>query len=135
MGRREFAKGRYLSEQGKYILEAELSIESLVFPVALQADTGFNGGIFLPKSYSERLEQNNIYGYIAPLRLADGSRILAKTYLGAIKKISEYQFNPAILISVFCYGDSTSLVGLEVLNQWISEFHGPENNLTLFFVS
>ncbi len=130
--RKEFAKGKYLSEQGMYFLEALLQVDSVQFSVRLGVDTGFNGGIFLPDDFSKKFESLGVAAYSAPLILADGNRIEAKTYSGAIKQISEYQFNPSISVPIFCYGKGSSLIGLEAINRWISEFHGPKHDLTLF---
>lgn len=134
MTKTEFAKGKYISDPKMYVLDIELSIGSLSQRVKLKADTGFNGGVFLPESFSDKFDEINITGYPAPLILADGSRVMGRLYLGIIKQIDKYRFNPAISIPIYCYGQGASLIGLDLLNDWISEFNGIESCLTLFFI-
>ena len=69
----EFAKGKYISNPKMYVLEVELSIGSLSQRIDLKADTGFNGGVFLPESFSEKFDEINIPGYPA-----DGSRVMGR---------------------------------------------------------
>lgn len=64
--------------------------------------------------------------------LADGSRVMGRLYLGSIGHIEGYKFDPAISLPIYCYGQGASLIGLEILNKWISEFNGIESQLTLF---
>ncbi len=127
----EFAKGKYISDPKMYVLDVELSIGSLIQRIKLKADTGFNGGVFLPESFSEKFDDINIPGYPAPLVLADGSRVMGRLYLGSIEQIEKYRFDPAISLPIYCYGQGASLIGLEILNKWISEFNGIESRLTL----
>ncbi|VVB97280.1 Uncharacterised protein [uncultured archaeon] len=129
-----FAKGMYISDPKMYVLDIELSIGSLSQRVKLKADTGFNGGVFLPESFSEKFDEINIPGYPAPLILADGSRVMARLYLGNIEQIDKYRFDRAISIPIYCYGQGASLIGLELLNRWISEFNGIESYLTLYLM-
>jgi len=128
----EFAKGEYISDPKMYVLDVELSIGSLSQRIKLKADTGFNGGVFLPENFSEKFDEINIPGYPAPLVLADGSRVMGRLYLGSIGQIERYRFDPAISLPIYCYGQEASLIGLEILNKWISEFNGIESQLTLF---
>lgn len=59
----EFAKGEYISDPKMYVLDVELSIGSLSQRIKLKADTGFNGGVFLPENFSEKFDESNIPGY------------------------------------------------------------------------
>ena len=128
----EFAKGKYISDPKMYVLDVELSIGSLSERIKLKADTGFAGDVFLPESFSEKFDEINIPGYPAPLTLADGSRVMGRLYLGSIRQIERYRFDQAISLIIYCYGQGASLIGLELLNKWISEFNGIESQLTLF---
>ena len=126
--RKELTKGIY-KPQGMYVLEIELVLDSLNEKIEIKADTGFNGGIFLPESYSEKFDEYNINGYPSKMVLADGDIVWGWEYLANIRRIGEYRCDiPCI---VHCYGNGIPLMGLELLNRWICEFDGPNNCLTI----
>lgn len=127
--RTELTKGIYKSDPSMYVLDIELG--PLKEKIELQIDTGYSLGIFLPESYSKKLDDHNIIGYPQEFELADGSLAWGWVYLVDIKRIGEYRCDP-ISSTVLCYGHGTPLMGLELLNRWVCEFDGPNNCLTLF---
>jgi len=127
----EFAEGRYSPKQGIYVLDAKIQIDTYQFDIQLGVDTGFESSIFLPEKISKKLEKIGINGYSSSFELADGSIIEAKTYLGFVNQISEFKFNSIIPAPIFCAGEGGALIGLELLNKWISEFNGPNSSLKM----
>lgn len=96
-------------------------------------DTGFSGGILLPSTLEAAVRQLGIKGQRLPVGLAGDVRSLANAYLGYLSKIDGFAFaTNTIPVPVLFMGTSKyGLVGLNLIKDWISEFHGPNKVLTI----
>jgi len=103
------------------------------FTEDFMVDTGFNGGLKLPKNYVQILKRFGIEGIDAITFLADGTRVLTSIFDAEIVEISSttsYHFSPPVLTKLSCFGSLPFLIGRQFLDKWIAEFDGPKQVLS-----
>ncbi len=96
-------------------------------------DTGCSAAIIIPST--KQAEALNLKVKLRPKPVSLAGRIpsLATSCPAQIIKINEYHLDNGIEISATFHGnDKHGLLGLDVINRWISEFHGPNRVLSIF---
>jgi len=96
-------------------------------------DTGFDGGLKLPKAYSDFLKTQGITGWDRIVDTA-GQQELAKLFRVDILEVSGigiHKLATPIQSSLFCFQGQPHLMGLDILKKWVSEFNGPKKHLRL----
>jgi predicted aspartyl protease len=95
-------------------------------------DTGFSGAVFIPL---DKIAEALVVGTKTvneTINLAGDVKQTVKCCLGSITKIMNYEINPPLEITVIFNGKGHGLLGREVINKWVSEFHGPNQILNIF---
>ena len=97
-----------ISEQYPY-LRLEVKVRDVNIKDYFYIDTGFDGGLILPRSFAEDFGE---YDYVSRWTLGNGSLVEAEDYLGEARVVEVTEVAP---VRVTCLGDEF-IVGRGILD-------------------
>ncbi|MCS4537590.1 MAG: hypothetical protein HYY67_01850 [Thaumarchaeota archaeon] len=142
MSRQQRFRNRYSSRSGRPVPTIRITfrpVSSTGFsqPVTeeFDVDTGFHGALKMPSGMTIVFAQEGLKGIQDTWILANGTGATVWKFRVEILRIEgevEFNFPSPIPSVVGCMGSGGNLIGLELLNRWIAELHGPQRILSIY---
>ncbi|MCW4048106.1 MAG: hypothetical protein NWE89_00065 [Candidatus Bathyarchaeota archaeon] len=109
------------------------TMEQTPFIVEGIVDTGFDGGLFVPDTFKSDLEIINVKPRKSPMTLADGRKITAETCFAYIQQVDDIKLpDPGLPVSFVVFGNLKGhLIGMEFLENCVTEFNGPAGKILM----
>jgi len=138
IARKQIFVRRYSS--GKPFVTVRIAIVNLntfqrtAFDQRCWVDTGFDGGVHVPEFRRSEATMVGVQPTPATVTLAGRVRRPGYVCLAFLRQIDDYEIPPPGLeMELLMQGDQPwGLIGLEVLRNWIAEFDGPRETLSVY---
>lgn len=96
-------------------------------------DTGFTGGVSAPDFRLSEARMIDVEPRPTTVRLAGGDRRPGHVCLAFVQRIENHDIPPpGIEIELLIRGEEPGCLGLEVLRNWVTEFDGPKQILSMY---
>jgi len=117
----------------KGIIPNPVNARQYSFDLKCLIDTGFYGGIYVPKVFFANAQLIGVTPRPTTVTLADGSEITAYVCLAYLQQIENYSFqSPGKPIFLVIYGHKTGkLIGMDAMQHFSVLFDGSANSFTI----